>query len=68
MNILELCLVVQFCLAFGVAGLFWPEKIMPLFEVLMFPWAASYRSVRANSIAAIGLSVLLLARLFTLIR
>jgi hypothetical protein len=68
MTILELCLVVQFCLAFGVAGLFWPEKIMPLFEVLMFPWAASYRSVRANSIAAIGLSVLLLARLFTLIR
>jgi hypothetical protein len=68
MNILELCLVVQFCLAFGVAGLFWPEKIMPLFDVLMFPWAASYRSVRANSIAAIGLSVLLLARLFALIR
>jgi hypothetical protein len=68
MNILELCLVVQFCLTFGVAGLFWPEKIMPLFDVLMFPWAASYRSVRANSIAAIGLSVLLLARLFTLIR
>jgi len=68
MNILELCLVVQFCLAFGVAGLFWPERIMPLFDVLMFPWAATYRSVRANSIAAIGLSVLLLARLFTLIR
>jgi hypothetical protein len=68
MNILELCLVVQFCLAFGVAGLFWPEKIMPLFDVLMFPWAASYRSVRANSIAAIGLSVLLLARLCTLVR
>ncbi len=41
---------------------------MPLFDVLMFPWAATYRSVRANSIAAIGLSVLLLARLFTLIR
>lgn len=68
MNILGLCLVVQFCLAFGVAGLFWPEKIMPLFDVLMFPWAATYRSVRANSLAAIGLSVLLLARLFTLVR
>ncbi|MGA8619277.1 MAG: hypothetical protein WB660_12265 [Candidatus Sulfotelmatobacter sp.] len=68
MNILALCLVVQFCLAFGVAGLFWPEKIMPLFDVLMFPWAASYRSVRANSIAAIGLSVLLLARLLTVVR
>jgi hypothetical protein len=67
MDILGLCFVVQFCLAFGVAGLFWPEKIMPLFDVLMFPWAATYRSVRANSIAAIGLSVLLLARLVTLI-
>lgn len=64
MNILGLCLVVQFCLAFGVAGLFWPEKMRPLFDVLMFPWAASYRSVRANSIAALCLSVLLLVRLF----
>lgn len=68
MNILGLCLVVQFCLAFGIAGLFWPEKIMPLFDVLMYPWAATYRLVRANSLAAICLSVLLLARLFALIR
>jgi len=30
---------------------------------LLFPWAASYRAVRVNSIAAIALSVLLLARL-----
>lgn len=68
MNILELCLAVQFCLAFGVAGLFWPEKLMPFFEVLMFPWAASYRGIRANSIAALGLSALLFARLLTAIR
>ncbi|HXM65674.1 MAG TPA: hypothetical protein VN911_03005 [Candidatus Acidoferrum sp.] len=68
MNILGLCFVVQLCLAFGVAGLFWPEKIMPLFDVLMFPWAATYRSVRANSIAALGLSALLLARLLTAMR
>ena len=67
MDILGLCLVVQFCLAFGVAGLFWPEKIRPLFDVLMFPWAGSYRSLRANSIAAIGLSILLLARLIAVI-
>jgi len=33
----------------------------------MFPWTASYRSLRANSIAAIGLSILLLARLLTVI-
>jgi hypothetical protein len=63
-----LCLVLQLCLAFGVAGLFWPEKIMPFFDVLMFPWAASHRSVRANSIAALGLSALLLARLLTIMR
>ena len=60
---LGICLLVQFCLAFGVAGLFWPEKFMPVFEVLLFPWAANYRTVRANSLAAIGLSILLLARL-----
>jgi hypothetical protein len=34
----------------------------------MFPWIASYRSIRANSIVAIGLSVLLFARLFAGIR
>jgi hypothetical protein len=60
---LELCFVVQLCLAFGVAGLFWPEKFLPLFEVLLFPWAASHRAVRANCLAAIGLSLLLLLRL-----
>jgi hypothetical protein len=68
MDDLGLCLVVQLCLAFGVAGLFWPEKLMPLFEFLMFPWAASYRGIRANSIAAIGLSVLLFARLLSGVR
>jgi len=65
---LALCLLVQFCLAFGVAGLFWPEKFMPVFEILLFPWVASYRTVRANSLAAIGLSVLLLARLLAGLR
>ena len=69
MNDLGLCLVGQLCLAFGVAGLFWPEKLTPLFfEVLMFPWVASYRGIRANSIAAIGLSLLLFARLLAGIR
>jgi hypothetical protein len=65
---LELCLAVQLFLAFGVAGLFWPEKLMPIFDALMFPWAATYRSLRAHSIAAIGLSFLLLARLLIAIR
>lgn len=65
---LELCLVVQLCLSFGVAGLFWPKKLMPLFEVLLFPWVASYRAVRVNSLAAIGLSMLLLVRLLLSVR
>jgi len=63
MNTAGLCLIVQLCLAFGMAGLIWPDKLMPLFDVLMVPWAASYRVIRANSIAAIGLALLLLIRL-----
>jgi len=65
MNNLGLCLVLQLCLAFGMAGLLWPDRVMPLFDVLMFPWAASYRSIRANSIAALGLSLLLFVTLLT---
>jgi hypothetical protein len=60
MNNLGLCFVVQLGLAFGMAGLLWPDKFMPLFETLMFPWAASCRGIRANGIAAIGFSLLLL--------
>jgi len=59
-NNLLLCFVVQLGVAFGLAGLLWPETFMPLFEILMFPWAASCRAIRANGIAAIGFSLLLL--------
>jgi hypothetical protein len=52
-------------LAFGLAGLFWPEKFMPIFTILMFPWAANARAVRANSIAALGMSVILFVALLT---
>ncbi len=65
MDLLGLCLLVQLSLAFGVAGLLWPDKFMPLFDILMFPWAATYRGIRANSLAAIGLSLVLLVKLFT---
>jgi len=64
MDFLGLCLVLQLCLAFGMAGLLWPEKLRPLFDLLMFPWAASYRMIRANSIAALGLAILVVAKLF----
>jgi hypothetical protein len=59
MQVLGLPLLVQVCLAFGMAGLFWPEKLKPLFEVLLFPWFPSYRTVRAHSVGAILLSAVL---------
>ena len=65
MDNFALCLLVQLYLAFGVAGLIWPDRLMPLFWVLMFPWAASYRAIRVNGIAAIALYVLLLGKLLT---
>jgi hypothetical protein len=63
MSHLFLCLLVQLSLAFGLAGLFWPEKFMPLFKILMFPWAASYRTVRANSVVALAISAILAIKL-----
>jgi len=55
----------QISLAIGVAGLLWPEKLMPVFDVLMFPWPSTYRMLRANSIGAIVLSVLLFVGMIT---
>ncbi len=63
MTELELCLMVQICLGIGLAGLLWPEKLMPIFEVMMFPFPASYRGIRANSVIALVVSVFLFARL-----
>lgn len=59
MNHLVLSLVVQLCLAFGMAGLLWPERLIAVFDVLMFPWPATHKFVRANAWAALLLSVLL---------
>jgi hypothetical protein len=66
MDTLVLCLVAQLLLAFGVAGLIWPDKLMPVFGVLMFPWSASHRVIRANGIAALGAYLLLLGKLFVI--
>ena len=63
MKNLDIILFVQSSLAFGVAGLLWPEKFMALFDILMFPWPASYRTIRVNSIAAIALALLLATRI-----
>jgi hypothetical protein len=63
MEMLALCLAVQLFLAFGVAGLLWPEKFMPLFGVLMFPWQANPRIIRANGMLAIAAYLLMIATL-----
>jgi hypothetical protein len=63
MNYFVLPIAVQLCLTFGVAGLLWPEKLVEVFDVLMYPWPASYKTVRINAWGAILLSLLLLLRL-----
>jgi len=68
MQSLGVPLMAQLCLVFGVAGLFWPEKFVAVFDVLMFPWPASFRTVRANSIAAIVLSFLLFVGMLARVR
>ncbi|HEX6803761.1 MAG TPA: hypothetical protein VF133_08795 [Terriglobales bacterium] len=68
MNHLTLSLVVQMCLAFGVAGLLWPEKLIAVFDVLMFPWPATHRLVRANAWGALLLSFLLFLALVARVR
>lgn len=65
MNRLVLSLVVQMSLVFGLAGVLWPEKLVAVFDVLMFPWPATHKLVRANAWAALFLAVLLLFALFT---
>jgi hypothetical protein len=62
-NNLDVFVIANFSLIFGLAGLLWPEKFLPLFDVLMFPWPASFRVIRANSVAAILLCLLLVGRL-----
>jgi hypothetical protein len=63
MNTLGLCAGVQLSLAFGLAALLWPNKFTALFEILMFPWAATSRAIRANGVIAIALALVLLTRL-----
>ena len=64
MNHLLLLLFVQLSLAFGVAGLLWPERLVNVFDVLMFPWPATHKFVRRNAWAAILLSFILFLALW----
>ncbi|MGC2451113.1 MAG: hypothetical protein WA477_25945 [Candidatus Sulfotelmatobacter sp.] len=63
MDNLIFCIIVQLNLIFGVAGLVWPDKLKPVFGVLMFPWPASYRAIRMHGIVAIVGYVLVLGKL-----
>ena len=68
MKILGLCVIIQSCLLFGMGGLLWPDKLAPIFEVLIFPWPATCRAIRANSLAAIGMALLLFVTLLVGVR
>ncbi len=63
MGNLVFCVIAQLNLVFGVAGLIWPDKLMPFFGLLMFPWPATYRAIRVNGIVAIGAYLLVLGKL-----
>jgi hypothetical protein len=58
-----LCLLVQLYLMFGVSGLIWPERMMSTFELLMFPWPANHRVIRANGLIAVGTYLIVVFRL-----
>lgn len=55
--------IVQLNLIFGVAGLVWPNKFLPLYGVLMFPWAASHRAIRIHGFVAIAAYLVVVAKL-----
>jgi hypothetical protein len=65
MHSVGVSIVTQLSLALGLAGLLWPEKLAPVFDILMFPWPSTYRTVRTNSLVALLLAGLLFLFLFT---
>jgi len=63
MDNLIFCTIALLNFIFGVAGLIWPDKLMPLFRLLMFPWPATHRAIRLNGIVAIGAYLVVLGKL-----
>ena len=61
-------LIVQLNLVVGVAGLMWPDKLMPVFGLLMFPWPASHRAIRTHGFIAIAGYMLVLGKIFVTTR
>ena len=68
MENLTFYLIVQLNLIFGVAGLIWPDKLMPVFGLLMFPWPASHRAIRTHGFVAIVGYLLVLGKIFVTTR
>lgn len=68
MNPMVQLLVVQLSLVFGLAGLLWPEKLVAVFDVLMFPWPATHKHVRANAWGALLLAGLLFLAVISKLR
>lgn len=68
MENLVFCLIVQLNLFFGLAGLIWPDKLMPLYGILMFPWPASHRAIRTHGIVAIAGYLLVLVKIAAMAR
>jgi hypothetical protein len=64
MSSLGLSAVVQMSLMAGLAGLLWPERIMPVFAVLMYPWVPTRRTLWIHSLGAVALSLLLFLTLW----
>ena len=60
------CLIVQVNMIFGVAGLLWPDKLMPFHAVLMFPWRATHRAIRLHGVIAVAGWILVLAKVLIL--
>lgn len=67
MNLLALGLVVQICLAYGMAGLFWPEKLKDC-TLLWFPFFPTHRMIRHSGVAALCVSGLLFVVLLSQLR
>jgi hypothetical protein len=56
-------IIVQLNLIFGIAGLVWPDKLLPCFGLLMFPWRASHRAIRIHGVVAIAGYVMVVGKL-----
>ncbi len=66
MDLFALSCIVQICLAYGMTGIFWPEKLKDC-TILWFPFFPTHRTIRHTGVGALCASgllfVVLLARL-----